>query len=135
MTIIAHRRIRFWIILQNNGKLLSQILQNNGKLLSQILQNKLPSRKAGAEPHKVVLLAKAKHFRMRLEQRFANCFSRAPLALVIDTRATPNPKIKHKKQNIFFAIILLFNNVSLLCSPPSCEPFTLTSLRTQRLKR
>jgi len=35
-----------------------------------------------------------------------NFFRRAPLALVIDTRASLNLKIKYKRQNNSFAIIL-----------------------------
>jgi len=41
-----------------------------------------------------------------------------PLALVADTRASPNLKIKHKQQNNSFAIILLFNNMLLSYSSP-----------------
>jgi len=35
-----------------------------------------------------------------------NFFRRAPLALVVDTRALLNLKIKHKRQNNSFAIII-----------------------------
>jgi len=52
-----------------------------------------------------------------LRQMYLNFFSRAPLALGIDTRASPKLKIKHKQQNnSLFAIMLLFNNLLLLYS-------------------
>jgi len=46
-----------------------------------------------------------------------------PLELVVVTRAAPNPKTKHKKQNNSFAISQLYNNMSLPCSrAPVYEP-------------
>jgi len=62
-----------------------------------------------------------------------NFFRRAPLPLVIDTRASLNLKIKYRRQNNSFAIILLFNNMSLSYPCPSCETFTSPSLTTQGL--
>jgi len=38
-----------------------------------------------------------------------------------------------KQSNNSFAIILLFNNMSLSYPRPPCEPFTLSSLTTQGL--
>jgi len=60
-------------------------------------------------------------------------FRRASLTLVIDTRASLNLKIKHKRQNNSFSIILLFNNMSLSYPCPPCEAFTPPGLTTQGL--
>ena len=58
-----------------------------------------------------------------LEQTLLYFFRHSPLMLVIATRAPPKPKIK--ENNNFFAIILLFNNMSLPYSPPpTFVPFT-----------
>jgi len=45
-----------------------------------------------------------------------------PLALAIDTCASYDLTVKHKKQNSnLFTIILLFNNMLLLCLCPTCK--------------
>jgi len=67
-----------------------------------------------------------------LAQKLLKLFQAPPLALVVDTRASRNLKIIHNKQNNeLFAILLLFNNMSLSYPHPPCELFTPPTLTTQ----